>query len=62
MAKKLAKLKKPAQKLFRELVLLSGLLLICLGISKFSVPLGIIASGVILTVLVIVKPAKENKD
>jgi hypothetical protein len=58
---KLARLKLPAQKFFQELVLLCGLVLICVGIARFSTALGLIAAGVFLTVLSIVKPKKESK-
>jgi hypothetical protein len=58
---KFAKFKKSAQKFFQELVLLCGLVLICVGIAKFSTALGLIAAGVLLVVLSIVKPKKESK-
>lgn len=60
-AQKLTNLKRPAQKLFQELVLLTGLGLVCFGIVKIYMPAGIIAAGLFLIVLSIVKPAKESK-
>jgi hypothetical protein len=59
---KLAKFKKSAQKFFQELVLLCGLVLICVGIARFSTALGLIAAGVFLTVLSIVKPKKDSRS
>lgn len=61
-AQKLASLKRPAQKFFQELVLLAGMGLVCFGILKIYAPAGIIAAGLFLTVLPVVKPAKGSKD
>lgn len=61
LAQKLTRLKRPAQKFFQELVLLAGLGLVCFGIAKIYLPAGIIASGLFLIVLSVVKPSKENK-
>jgi hypothetical protein len=61
VAQKLARLKRPTQKLFQELVLLLGLGLVCFGIAKIYVPAGIIAAGVFLIVVSIVKPSKEKQ-
>ena len=60
-AQKLNSFKLPAQKFFQELALLAGLGLVCFGIAKIHQPSGIIAAGILLTVLSIVKPAKETK-
>ncbi|HEY2361190.1 MAG TPA: hypothetical protein VGK36_08750 [Candidatus Angelobacter sp.] len=60
-SQKLTSLKRPAQKFFQELVLVAGLGLVCFGIVKIYVPAGIIAAGLFLVVLSIVKPAKESK-
>jgi uncharacterized membrane-anchored protein YitT (DUF2179 family) len=59
-AQKLSSLKRPAQKFFQELVLIVGLGLVCFGIAKIYVPAGIISAGLFLTVMSIVKPAKET--